>query len=172
MTSRQSLLIIVFSFFPLLWIGIWHDPEFDEPNIFLKHQPSLKISFNTPVGESDLTLDDLPPGKYEEEKAYIDFVSSRWRMVQLTQIPALLLHVLGLGGVLLGIMGLFGQTKNGIFKPVVIALMVGLGIAVGTYYCLITELVNANLWGLLSIGLSALFAILISFRSLIYRPIG
>lgn len=172
MTSRQSLLIIVFSFFPLLWIGIWHDPEFGEPTIFLKHQPSLKIRFDTPIGESDLTLDDLSPGKYEEEEAYIDFVSSRWKMVQLTQIPALILHVLGLGGILLGIMGLFGQTSKGIFKPVSLALLVSLCVVVGAYYCLIAGLINANLWGLLSIGLSALFAILISLRSHIYRSVG
>ena len=55
-------------------MGVSRDPEFYEPTIFIKHKPSLKLNFYSPIGESDLTYNDLNDKKKKEESAYQEFV--------------------------------------------------------------------------------------------------
>jgi hypothetical protein len=61
----------------ILFCGISRDPEFYEPRIFVKHRPTLKIHFYTPIGESDLTLSDLTEDKKKEELLYQEFVEDQ-----------------------------------------------------------------------------------------------
>ena len=54
--------------------GIYVDDEFGEENIFLKHRPTWKWKFYSPIGMSDLRIDDLTIEKQIEEKYYDEFV--------------------------------------------------------------------------------------------------
>jgi hypothetical protein len=58
----------------LLFCGVSRDPEFYEPTIFVKHRPTLKVFFFTPIGESDLKLEDLEKDSKREELLYQEFV--------------------------------------------------------------------------------------------------
>jgi hypothetical protein len=58
----------------ILFCGIARDPEFYEPTIFVKYRPTIKLHFYTPIGESDLKIEDLSQEKRREELLYRDFV--------------------------------------------------------------------------------------------------
>jgi hypothetical protein len=61
----------------ILFCGISRDPEFYEPTIFVKHRPTFKIHFHTPIGESDMTLSDLSAEGKKEELHYKEFVEDQ-----------------------------------------------------------------------------------------------
>jgi hypothetical protein len=63
--------ITLFSF-----VGIKYDTEFYEPEFFVKHKPNFKIEYYSPIGDSDLTLNDLNGDRKEQEIAYRDFVGN------------------------------------------------------------------------------------------------
>ena len=63
--------ITLFSF-----VGIKYDTEFYEPEFFIKHKPNFKIEYYSPIGDSDLTLDDLSGERKEQEIAYREFVGN------------------------------------------------------------------------------------------------
>ncbi len=60
----------------LSFVGIKYDTEFYEPEFFVKHKPSFKIEYYSPIGESDLTLNDLYGDKREQEIVYRDSVGN------------------------------------------------------------------------------------------------
>lgn len=74
MNSRFAFLIVGFIVMILmfLFIGISYDSEFHEPNIIIKYNPSIKMKFTSPIGESDLILNDLDDCDKREELAYQD----------------------------------------------------------------------------------------------------
>lgn len=76
MNIRFAFLIVGFIVMILmfLFIGIAYDSEFHEPNIIIKYKPSIKMKFSSPIGESDLTLNDLDDCDKREELAYQDCV--------------------------------------------------------------------------------------------------
>ncbi len=165
MRILESALVIVLGVFALSWVGIWNDPEFGEHAIFLKHRPAIQLEFYSPTGMSDMQLADLPPERYEDEEAYINFVSSRWKMVEATHYPALALHGLGLTAIMLGFLGLFGRLGEGSIGRKFLVLVLGQGLSIATYVGLVNETYSVPIWALLSIGLSLLFPILISVIS-------
>jgi len=57
-----------------LFLGIFQDREFATLYLFTKHRPTLKFFFHAPLGESDNRIEDLPPQKQYEEKAFQEFV--------------------------------------------------------------------------------------------------
>lgn len=57
-----------------LFLGVYKDREFGNRRLFIKHRPSLKISFYAPLGESDYTLNDLDPERSEEEVMFRTYV--------------------------------------------------------------------------------------------------
>ena len=57
-----------------LWIGIVKDPEFSENGLFVKHAPTFKVIFYTPLGMSDKTIEDLPNEEKQEELDYQKYV--------------------------------------------------------------------------------------------------
>lgn len=63
--------ITLFSF-----VGIKYDTEFFEPELFIKHKPNFKIEYYSPIGESDLTLNDLRGERREQEITYREFVGN------------------------------------------------------------------------------------------------
>ncbi|MFT3682151.1 MAG: hypothetical protein QM791_17890 [Ferruginibacter sp.] len=57
-----------------LFVGIFRDSEFYEPSIFTKYRPTFKVFFYTPIGESDLEMEELSTSKQSEEIAFQEFV--------------------------------------------------------------------------------------------------
>ena len=57
-----------------LFLGVYKDREFGNRRLFIKSSPTLKFSFFAPLGESDLTLNDLDPERSQEEVMYRKYV--------------------------------------------------------------------------------------------------
>jgi hypothetical protein len=58
-----------------LWIGIVQDAEFkDEYSLFWKERPTFKIWFRSPVGMSDLRIEDLSRDDQIAERDYRYYV--------------------------------------------------------------------------------------------------
>ncbi len=60
----------------LLWLfcGVFEDQEFSILYGFVKHRPSFKVFFYSPLGESDIKMEQLTWRKQLEEKAFNEFV--------------------------------------------------------------------------------------------------
>jgi hypothetical protein len=77
MTKRPNIYIFIGTVFLILtwlFVGLYRDDEFYEPNLFTKYRPTLKVNFYSPTGMSDLTVDDLIDEKKVEEIAFQEFV--------------------------------------------------------------------------------------------------
>jgi hypothetical protein len=61
----------------ILFSGIAEDPEFSSRTLFVKHTPTWKVFFYSPIGESDITLDELDEKRRTEQLAYNEFVDDR-----------------------------------------------------------------------------------------------
>ncbi|WP_276373730.1 hypothetical protein [Chryseolinea sp. H1M3-3] len=74
--TRNLNILIGTTFLILTWIfvGIFRDDEFYEPTIFIKHRPTFKVNFYSPIGMSDLQLKDLTMEKQKELLAFDEFV--------------------------------------------------------------------------------------------------
>ena len=57
-----------------LFLGVYKDRKFGNHRLFVKHSPTLKFSFDAPLGESDFTLNDLGPQRSYEEVMYRKYV--------------------------------------------------------------------------------------------------
>lgn len=60
-----------------LWLGVYHHDEFAETHLFLKHRPTWKWTFYSPIGMSDKTVDDLSKEQKEEQLLFEEFISSK-----------------------------------------------------------------------------------------------
>ncbi|PDS24949.1 hypothetical protein [Flavobacterium branchiophilum] len=69
-----GLSIITFLILVRLFFGVHVDDEFGDKSIFVKHRPTWKWKFYSPIGMSDLKMDDLTKEKQIEEKYYDEFV--------------------------------------------------------------------------------------------------
>lgn len=65
------LLLISFRFF----FGVYQHDEFNESTIFLKHRPVWKWHFYSPIGMTDLTLDDLDSNRKNEQLYFNEFIT-------------------------------------------------------------------------------------------------
>jgi hypothetical protein len=79
--SNKALIYILISgvfLLALSWLflGIYHDREFGDKYLFIKHRPSLKFRFFAPLGESDHTLNDLNSEQRYEEIMYEEYVEN------------------------------------------------------------------------------------------------
>lgn len=72
----KALLKIITGSLLFTFIGIKYDTEFYEPEFFFKHKPNLKIEYFSPVGESDLALEDLSGSRKKAEVDYREFVGN------------------------------------------------------------------------------------------------
>jgi hypothetical protein len=66
--------IIIFSVLVRLFFGVYVDDEFGDKSIFMKHRPTWKWKFYSPIGMSDLRMEDLTKEKQVEEKFYDEFI--------------------------------------------------------------------------------------------------
>jgi hypothetical protein len=77
---KKILLIIiplVLGILIRLWFGIYHHDEYAETHLFFKHRPTLKWTFYSPIGMSNLELDDLDEEERREQLLFEEFVSSK-----------------------------------------------------------------------------------------------
>ena len=80
MTTRLNTYILIGTIFLILtwlFVGLYRDDEFYEPNLFTKYRPTFKVYFHSPIGMQDLKVDDLPTDRKEEEIAFQEFVIKR-----------------------------------------------------------------------------------------------
>lgn len=75
-----------------LWLGVYHDREHGDAYLFVKHRPSLQLTFNSPLG----TADQSPwPGHEgyldatakEQEAVYVEFVESGGGTLRAMLVP-------------------------------------------------------------------------------------
>lgn len=107
--------IILFTF-----IGIKYDTEFYEPEFFVKHKPNFKIEYYSPIGESDLTLNDLSGNRKQQEIDYLEFVGNYYDRDFLDNlssfiIPLMSLLILSAIVQLIGVIDRKDRLKNFIF---------------------------------------------------------
>lgn len=76
MQFKKITLFIVSTFFLRLWIGVYSDAEFGENWLFVKHKPTLKWRFYSPLGMSDKTLKNLTTKQQKEEILYQEFIEN------------------------------------------------------------------------------------------------
>ena len=80
MTTRPNIYILIGTVFLILtwlFVGLYRDDEFFEPNLFTKYRPTFKVNFHSAIGMQDLKVDDLPPDRKVEEIAFQEFVIKR-----------------------------------------------------------------------------------------------
>lgn len=73
-TFILTILILVIVLPSRLFIGIYTHDEFGETHFFVKYRPIWKWSFSSPIGMSDMRIEDLPSDKQEEERYFEEFV--------------------------------------------------------------------------------------------------
>lgn len=100
MTRRPNIYILLGTVFIILtwfFVGLYRDDEFYEPNLFTKYQPTFKVNFYSPTGQSDLTVSDLSADKQVEEIAFQEFVIKRHIQnnsnAQLWYLPLILIQL-------------------------------------------------------------------------------
>lgn len=80
MTRRPNIYLLLGTVFLILtWIfvGLYRDDEFYEPNLFTKYRPTFKVYFYSPIGMQDLKITDLQIDKKLEAIAFEEFVVKR-----------------------------------------------------------------------------------------------
>ena len=73
-----GIFILTTSVLVRLFFGVYLDDEFGDKNLFMKHRPTWKWRFYTPIGMSDLKIEDLSNEKQIEEKYYDEFVRKNY----------------------------------------------------------------------------------------------
>jgi hypothetical protein len=77
-TIRITLFIIIVAGIGIrLFAGAYIHDEFGETHFFIKHRPTWKWSFRSPVGQSDLKFEDLTPDDQKEQLLFDEFVRKR-----------------------------------------------------------------------------------------------
>lgn len=71
--------LIIVGFLAWLFLGIFIEREWGDTHVFLKHRPSLKVIFYSPLGEADRSYVSgkegyLTPDQEAEESAFVEFV--------------------------------------------------------------------------------------------------
>lgn len=78
---KKKISIIIFISVTLLTIrffcGVYIHDEFAERHFFIKHRPTWKWRFFSPIGQSDLTIQELSKEEQAEQKYFNEFVLDR-----------------------------------------------------------------------------------------------
>lgn len=67
------LVVVLFTLFRLFF-GVYVDDEFGDESLFIKHRPIWKWRFYSPIGMSDLKMEDLTKENQMEEQYYEEFI--------------------------------------------------------------------------------------------------
>ena len=60
-----------------LYCGLYVHDEFAESNFFIKHRATWKWKFYSPIGQSDLKMNDLTLDEQIEQKYFNEFVKDQ-----------------------------------------------------------------------------------------------
>ena len=78
--KKKVIVVILIVFISLLtrfYCGIYVHDEFAENHFFIKYRPAWKWKFYSPIGQSDLKIEDLTPEKQIEQKYFDEFVGNQ-----------------------------------------------------------------------------------------------
>jgi amino acid transporter len=88
---------LVFLLLTILFVGVFRDDEFNEPTLFTKYRPTLKMYFHSETGMSDLTINDLSGASKSEEMAFQEFVIKQKQQnnstAKLSYVPMILIQL-------------------------------------------------------------------------------
>ena len=145
---KIAIVLIIFSW---LFIGVFSEPEFGDKTIFVKHKPTFKIEFYSPIGESDLKLSDLNKEKQIEEIAFQEYIINQNQLKSnFSQFFAILLIELIITYLTLGIYKLRNSSSYAfwqiIFQIIINILISTVGIAlILTFYKLYISIIILTL---------------------------
>ena len=60
-----------------LFCGVYEHDEFAETNFFIKHRPTWKWRFYSPIGMSDMKMEELSKEKQIEQQYFNEFVRNQ-----------------------------------------------------------------------------------------------
>tara|TARA_R110002072_G_scaffold179487_2_gene335531 strand:+ start:947 stop:1189 length:243 start_codon:yes stop_codon:yes gene_type:complete len=75
--KKKITILIILVILGRFFLGVFSHDEFGGTHIFIKHKPTLKWNFYSPIGMSDLKLEDLSKEKQKEQILFNEFVSNR-----------------------------------------------------------------------------------------------
>lgn len=151
-TTTRRILPLFLGMLLLSCTGLAHDPEFSEATPFLKHRPSLRFQFRSPIGESDMRLENLDPERKAEEEAYREFVLRAPIPPRVSIWLGFAAWGAGLGCWATGLLGLFSTRRR--FGKLAIAVNLTLPtlFAMGLFGLYHNDIVSLSTASLLSIG--------------------
>ncbi len=68
------MVTIIFIVIAKLFMGVYIHDEFGDPHIFIKHRPTWKWKFYSPLGMSDRDINDLSENKKLEQLLFNEFI--------------------------------------------------------------------------------------------------
>jgi len=76
MKKKFSIVLFVSALFLIivLFCGVYKHDEFAEKHFFIKHRPTLKWTFYSPLGMSDMKIEELSNEKQIEQIYFNEFV--------------------------------------------------------------------------------------------------
>ncbi|MFB9077640.1 hypothetical protein ACFFLS_00975 [Flavobacterium procerum] len=95
--NKYTICSIIFALITWLFVGLFRDDEFYEPNLFVKYRPTFKVNFYSPIGMQDLSLNELSPERREEEIAFQNFIINQQNRnnhnLELGDLPYILIQL-------------------------------------------------------------------------------
>jgi len=85
---------LIFFLITWLFVGVFYDDEFREPEIFIKYRPTFKLFFHSPIGMQDLKISDLSIEMQKEELAFQEFVGERQFNNYFSFLPYILIQLI------------------------------------------------------------------------------
>jgi len=80
MKKKISVLILIsgIGFLTIrLFCGVYEHDEFAETNVFIKHRPTWKWRFYSPIGMSDMKMEELLKEKQIEQQYFNEFITDQ-----------------------------------------------------------------------------------------------
>ena len=75
--KKKLAILVVLVILCRFFIGVFSHDEFGGTHIFIKHKPTWKWKFYSPLGMSDMKLEDLSKEKQREQMLFNEFVSDK-----------------------------------------------------------------------------------------------
>lgn len=146
-------------FLPLLWIvvgtillsfiGVKNHPKEDHRMVIVKHKPSLKLEFYSPLGGTNKLFEELNPKEQEEELLYREFIKRP--DAQTADNIAIIFFQLGLYLIVLSLLKLIFFRRKHKFKIGQFLSFNTLGVAVAMGIYQVYWVKDINLWTVIMI---------------------
>lgn len=129
----------------LSFVGVKNHPEEDNRMVIVKHRPTIKIEFYSPLGGTNKLFEELSPAEQKEEQAYQEYIK-RPEARTIDNI-ALVFFQIGIYLIVLNLLKLIFFRRKFKFKLKRFISMngLGIGIALGIYQIYWAK--DIELWG-------------------------